>query len=61
MMSALYWTNTLSWIFIVLAHRNKSSWVDMSHHSDKLSRYQSNQSLLLPHNTACLAEKHKMP
>ena len=31
MMSALYWTNPLNWIFIVLAH---SSQVDMSLHYD---------------------------
>ena len=30
MRSALYWTNTLSWIFIVLAHWNNSPRVDMS-------------------------------
>ena len=33
MMSALYKTNTLNWIFIKLAHRNNSSRVDMSLHS----------------------------
>jgi hypothetical protein len=25
MRSALYWANTLNWIFIVVAHRNKSA------------------------------------
>jgi hypothetical protein len=33
MMSALYYTNTLRWIFIVLAHWNNSLRVDMSLHS----------------------------
>jgi len=30
MMYTLYWTNTLSWIFIVLAHWNNSLMVDTS-------------------------------
>jgi len=34
--SALYQTNTLSWIFIVLVHWNNIPWVDMSLHSDTL-------------------------
>jgi hypothetical protein len=29
MISTLYWTNMLSWIFVVLAHWNNSQWVDM--------------------------------
>jgi len=33
MMSALYYTNKLSWIYIVLAHRNNSPWWDISLHS----------------------------
>jgi hypothetical protein len=39
MKSALYWTNTLSWNFIVLAHWhwNNSPLIDMSTHSDTLS------------------------
>ena len=36
----------LSWIFIVLAHWNNNSWVDMLHHSDTLSWFWANQSLL---------------
>ena len=38
--------NTLSWIFIVLAHWNNSPWLDMWPHSDTLSWFQANQSLL---------------
>jgi hypothetical protein len=36
MMSALFETNMLSWIFIVLAHWNNSLQVDMSLHSETL-------------------------
>ena len=35
-MSDLYLTNTLSWIFIVLAHWNNSPGIDMSPHSSTL-------------------------
>ena len=34
MKSALYYTNMLSWIFIVLVHWNNSSGIDMSIHSN---------------------------
>ena len=37
MMSDLYYTNTLSTIIIVLAHRNNSPRINMSLHSDTLS------------------------
>ena len=30
--STLYWTNTVCWIFIVLAHWNNSPRIDMLHH-----------------------------
>ena len=56
MMSALFYTNTLSWIFIVLAHWNNSPWVDMSLHSDTLFWFRANQSLLFLLNAACLPE-----
>jgi len=36
MRSALFNTNTLSWIFIMLAHWNNSPRIDMSPHSDAL-------------------------
>ena len=38
MRSALYYTNTLSWIFIVPAHWNNSPRLDTSSHSDILPR-----------------------
>jgi hypothetical protein len=45
MMSALYWINLLSWIFIVLAHWNSSLRVDISLHSDTLSWSRADQTL----------------
>jgi hypothetical protein len=48
-----------SWIPIVLAHWNNSLLVDMSFHSDTLSIFRANQSLLLLISAACLAEKQK--
>jgi hypothetical protein len=49
MMSALYYkyTNTPSWILIVLVHTNNNPRVDMSLHSDTLFWFRDNQSLLL--------------
>ena len=53
MMSTLYKTNTLnSWIFIVLAHWNNNSLVDMSFYLDILSLFQANQSLFFFLNAA---------
>jgi hypothetical protein len=46
MKSALYETNTLSWIFIVLVHWNNSPRICMSPHSNTLSWFRANQSLL---------------
>jgi len=46
-----------SWIFIVLAHWNNSHRVDMSSHSDTLSWFRANQSLLFLLNAAYLVEK----
>ena len=54
MRSALYSINTLSWIFIVLAHRINSPRIDMLPHSDTLSWFRANQSLLFLLNAACL-------
>jgi hypothetical protein len=48
---ALFYTNTLSWIFIVLAHWNNSPWIDMLLHSYSLSWFRANQSLLFLPNT----------
>jgi hypothetical protein len=53
--------NTLSWIFIVLAHWNNNPWLDMWPHSDTLSWLQANQSLLFLLNAAFLAEKQQIP
>jgi hypothetical protein len=61
MSSALYKTNTLSWIFIVLAHWNNSLRVDMSLHLDTLFWFRANQSLLFLLNATCLTEKQQIP
>ena len=60
MRAALFYTNTLSWIFIVLAHWNNKPRVDMSLHSDTLFWFRTNQSLLFLLNAACLAEKQQI-
>ena len=57
--SALFLTNMLSWIFIVLAHWNNSLWIDMWLHLDTLFWFRANQSLLFLLNAACLAEKQQ--
>ena len=50
--------NTLSWIFFILqAHWNNSPQRDMSPHSDTLSWFRANQSLLFLLNDAWLTEK----
>ena len=54
-------TNTLSWIFIVLTHRNNNPQIDMSLHSDTLSRFWSNQSLLCVFYAVFLVEKQQIP
>jgi len=41
--SALQFTNTLSWICIVLAYWNNSLWVDKLLHPDTLSWFRTNQ------------------
>ena len=57
--STLYMTNTLSWIFIVLAHWNNSPRVDMSLHT--LSWFRAIRSLLLLLNAVWLAEQQQKP
>ena len=58
MMSALYETNMLTWLFIELAYWKNSPLVDMSLHLGLiLSWFRGNQSLLLLLNAACVAEK----
>jgi hypothetical protein len=54
-------TNTLSWIFIVLANWNNSPQIDMLPHSDALSWFWANQSFLFLLDAAFLAEKQQMP
>jgi hypothetical protein len=44
MNSALYKSNTLIWIFIVLAHWHNSPRIDMSPHSDTLSWFRAVES-----------------
>jgi hypothetical protein len=61
MRSALFSTNMLSWIFIVLARRNNSPRVDMSLHSVTLFWFRANQSLVFLLNAACLARKQQIP
>ena len=51
----------LSWIFIVLAHWNNSPRIDMSPHSDTLSWFRANQSLIFLLNAVCLVEKQQIP
>jgi hypothetical protein len=52
---ALYYTNTLSWICIVLAHWNNSPRLDMSLHWDTLSWFRPNHYLFLLLNDAVLS------
>ena len=47
--------------FKVLAHCNNSSQIDMLPHSDTLSRFRANQSLLFLLIDACLAKKQDIP
>ena len=47
-----------SWIFIVLVHWNNSLHVNMLTHSDTLTWFQDNQSLLLHLNAVCLYQVH---
>jgi hypothetical protein len=54
MMSALYSTKILNWIFIVLLHWDKSLWVGMSFHSDTLSEFWASKSLRFLLNVVCL-------
>jgi hypothetical protein len=51
--------NCIGWNYIVLAHWNNSSQVNMSLHSDTLFWFRNNRSLLLLLNAARLAEKQQ--
>jgi len=48
-------------IFRVLVHWNNSPRIDISRHSDTLSWFRANQSLLLLLNSACFGEKQYIP
>jgi hypothetical protein len=55
------YTNTFSWIFIVLAHSPNSLLIEMSLYFDTLSRFRANQTfLLLLLKALCLAEKQQI-
>jgi hypothetical protein len=43
-MSALFYANTLKWIFLVLGHWNNSPMVDMALSLDAFSRFRANHS-----------------
>jgi hypothetical protein len=59
MMSALYQTTTLIWIFIMRAHCNNRLRIDMLLHSHTLFWFRANQSFVLLISAMCLAEKQK--
>jgi hypothetical protein len=48
-------------VFIVLANWNNGPQIDMSLHSDTLSYFRANQSLLFLLNSVCLVEKQHIP
>ena len=58
--STLYQTNTLGYIFTMIAHWNNSLQIDMLLHSDTLSWFWAKHSLLLLLNAAYLAEKQQI-
>jgi hypothetical protein len=60
--SALYYTNTLSWFFLILlVHWNNSSRIDMSPHWYTLFWFRANQTLLFLFNAACFSKKQHTP
>ena len=61
MKSTVHYINTLSLIFLVLADWNNNPRIDMSLHSDTISCFLANQSLLFLLNATCLAEKQQIP
>jgi len=60
-MSALYQNNMFNWIFIELAYWQNSPGVGMSIHSETLSWFWTNRSLLVLINDACVAKKQQIP
>jgi hypothetical protein len=61
MMFALYCTNTLVGVFVVLVHCNNYLRVDMSADSRSLFKFRDNQLLLLLLRDACVVEKLEFP
>ena len=61
MRSTLHKTNTLSYIFIVLAHWSNSRRIYISPHSDTLSWFRTNQFLLFLVYAARLEKKQQIP
>ena len=61
MKSTLFLTNTLSSIFIVLAHWHNSPRQKCRSTRDTLFWFWANQSLFLLLNAACLADKQQIP
>ena len=59
-MSYFYWTNILSWIYIVLAHWNNNPRVEMTFHLDTLFWFSANQYFLLLLSAKCLAKKEQI-
>ena len=55
MRSALFLTNTMSWIWIVLAHWNNNPRVEMLLYSDTWFWFRANQYFLFLRNAACLS------
>ena len=51
-MTAFYYTDSVSCIFIMLTHWNTSTWLDMLLHSDTLFWFRVNQTLVLLFNAA---------
>ena len=61
MSSALYQTNMLSLILMVLADWNNSPRIVMAPHLGTLFLFRANQSLFFLLNAVCLAEKQHIP
>jgi len=57
MISASYYINTLSSMFVVLVHCNNSPLIEMSHHAGTLSQFRVNVSLFLT-SKRCVEKKY---
>ena len=51
----------LNWIYIVIVHRNNNMWLNMLLHSDALSSFRANLSLLLHLKALWLVDKQQIP